>query len=216
MSNYFQLLPNFKYQNLLENSLKGDKIAVKNIFKRAKIRTDIFNNLVFFQNYSIVGDERPDQVADKFYDDPDLDWVILIANNVLNMQSEWPIPQLVYNNYLISKYGSEEKLFETHHFESQELTDSTGAVIFPEGLIIPENYEFEYFDSNIQQKKFHTNFGTPITNYVYEERLQDTRRSIFVLKSEYLNIVLDDIKDIFKYKKGSSEYISGTLKDTTI
>lgn len=216
MSNYFQLLPNFKYQNLLENSLKGDKIAVKNIFKRAKIRTDIFNNLVFFQNYSIVGDERPDQVADKFYDDPDLDWVILIANNVLNMQSEWPIPQLVYNNYLISKYGSEEKLFETHHFESQELTDSTGAVIFPEGLIIPENYEFEYFDSNIQQKKFHTNFGTPITNYVYEERLQDTRRSIFVLKSEYLNIVLDDVKDIFKYKKGSSEYISGTLKDTTI
>lgn len=216
MSNYFQLLPNFKYQNLLENSLKGDKIAVKNIFKRAKIRTDIFNNLVFFQNYSIVGDERPDQVADKFYDDPDLDWVILIANNVLNMQSEWPIPQLVYNNYIISKYGSEEKLFETHHFESQELTDSTGAVIFPEGLIIPENYEFEYFDSNIQQKKFHTNFGTPITNYVYEERLQDTRRSIFVLKSEYLNIVLDDIKDIFKYKKGSSEYISGTLKDTTI
>ena len=216
MANYFQRLPNFKYQNLLEDSLNGDKIAVKNIFRRAKIRNDIFNNLVFFDQYAIVGDERPDQVAFKFYDDPDLDWIILVSNNILNLQSEWPIPQHVYNEYLLTKYGSEEKLFENHHFESQELKDSTGAVVFPAGLNIPENYEFEYFDSNVQQKKFHTNFGTPITNFLYEDRLQEKRRLIYVLKADYLNIVLDDMKDIMTYKKGSSEYISGTLKDTTI
>mgnify|MGYP003129874029 CR=1 FL=1 len=71
-------------------------------------------------------------------------------------------------------------------------------------------------DSNVQQKKFHTNFGTPITNFLYEDRLQEKRRLIYVLKADYLNIVLDDMKDIMTYKKGSSEYISGTLKDTTI
>ena len=79
MASYFRQVPNFDYisRNPGEKYI-SEYIAVKNFFKRGKIRDDIFENLQFFEKYSIVGDERPDNVASKFYGDDTLDWIILI------------------------------------------------------------------------------------------------------------------------------------------
>ena len=80
---YFKKVPNFEYISRdSNNSPLSDYTEVKNLFKRAKIRDDIFQNLSYFEKYTIVGEERPDDVAYKFYDDPTLDWVILLANNI--------------------------------------------------------------------------------------------------------------------------------------
>ena len=66
MANYFKRLPNIKYQNLLELDSPGLKVDAKNIFRRAKLREDILSQTTFFEDYFIVGDERPDNVAEKF------------------------------------------------------------------------------------------------------------------------------------------------------
>ena len=106
---YFKKVPDFEYisRGLNRNSL-FDYTTVKNLFKRAKIREDIFKNATYFQKYSIVGDERPDQLADRFYNDPTLDWVVLLANNINNVYDEWPKSQYAFNEHLIQKYGSYE------------------------------------------------------------------------------------------------------------
>jgi len=52
----------------------------------------------------------------------------------------------------------------------------------------------------------------PVTNYEYEEKLNNDKRNIYLLKSTYLNIILDDMNDNMQYKKGSSQYVSETLK----
>ena len=67
---------------------EGDFSVVKNFFKRAKLRDDIFQDLAFFTKYIVIGDDRPDTVATKVYDDPTLDWVVLLSNNIVSIQSE--------------------------------------------------------------------------------------------------------------------------------
>ena len=51
-----------------------------------------------------------------------------------------------------------------------------------------------------------------MTNYQYEEKLENKKRDIFILKPEYISVILDDIDDIATYKKGSTEFVDETLK----
>jgi len=87
---YFRQVPNFDYvSRLAGNKNISDYIQVKNLFKRAKFRPDIEGNLSFFTNYTIIGDERPDNVAYKFYDDETLDWIIDFKTSDKIKPEEW-------------------------------------------------------------------------------------------------------------------------------
>ena len=132
---YFRQVPNLEYINRNKgNSSISDYINVKNLFKRGRIRPDIFGNLNFFTKYKIIGDDRPDNVAYEIYGDSTLDWVVLLANNILNIQSEWPLPQRSLDSVLINKYGTYEKLNALHHYETIEIKNSRDGVILPGGL----------------------------------------------------------------------------------
>ena len=213
MSSYFQQVPNFEYPNTTKDGKNiSDYSEVKNLFKRGKLREDIFGNLTFFTKYQIVGDERPDNVAHKRYDDETLDWLVLIANNIVNIQTEWPMTQYSYHEFLLDKYGSEEALSDIHHYETIKVENSSGATIVPEGLTVTQNYSVEHYDYSSNTLISATNITTAITNKVYEDRIQDAKRNIFLLKPDYINVVLNDMKSMMKYKKGGTQYVSPTLK----
>ena len=102
---YFQQVPDLLYPNRASGEKNiSNYTQVKNLFKRGKLREDIYSNLAFFTKYQIIGDERPDNVAEKIYEDPTLDWIILLANNINNVQTEWPLTENSYHNFLIDKY----------------------------------------------------------------------------------------------------------------
>ena len=213
MPSYFQQVPNFEYANATKDGKNiSDYSEVKNLFKRGKLRDDIFGDLTFFTKYQIVGDERPDNVAYKRYDDETLDWVVLLSNNILNIQTEWPMTQQTYYDFLIMKYGSEEKLNETHHHETIEVKNTSGAVIVRAGLTVKSDYSIDYYDFLTGTQVTATNITTAITNKVYENRIQNAKRNIFLLKPQYLNVIMNDMKDLLKYKKGGTQYVSPTLK----
>ena len=211
MSFYFRNIPNLEYINL-DDSTISEYSETKNLFKRGQIREDIFGNLAFFNKYQIIGDERPDNIAYKFYGDETLDWVVLLSNNILNVYDEWPLTQESFDSYLLEKYGSYERLYGTHHYETNEVRDSNNKLILKPGLVVNSNFYIEYFDPVLNQIVFNRNVKTLITNYVYEDRIQDSKRSIFLLKSDYIPLIKDDVKTRMKYKKGSDQYISPTLK----
>ena len=344
MPSYFRQVPDFEYVSRDPNQRQISEYAtVKNLFRRGKLREDIFGNLSYFTKYKIIGDERPDNVAYKVYNDETLDWVILLSNNILNIQTEWPLPQTIFDKVMLEKYGSYNELYnDIHHYETQEVRDSTGNLILPEGIIMPnewksgngfvnafkgtgiisrlvyfedtqeveitidlnlgediidlkqyleiditnavdeslngkfqikneveresvdidgdgendlfrikfridivgnaptsENgvelevtgnetieyyskdflsttnqYYYDYYDVNLEKeiRLAASNILTPITNYEYESQIEDAKRNIFVLKPRYLNIVFNDLEEIMKYKKGSTQYVSRTLK----
>jgi hypothetical protein len=213
MSNYFSQVPEFDYVSRLPGANIGDYIRVKNLFKKGKIREDIFQNLSFFEKYKIIGNDRPDNVAFEIYEDSKLDWVVLLSNNILNIQTEWPLPQTDFDRFVLDKYDDYDTLYNgIHHYETEEVKNSRGVTIVPAGLQVDSSYSVSYYDFFIEQQIATGNISIPITNYEYEEKVENDKRNIFLLKKDYVGIVLNDMEEIMEYKEGSSQYVSETLK----
>jgi len=212
MATYFRQVPNFAYINRTkEGKNLSDYTVTKNLFKRAKLRDDIFQNLTYFEKYQIVGDERPDNVAFKIYDDETLDWIVLLSNNILDIKTEWPMTQRTFDKYVIDKYNDYDTLYNgIKHWKTTEIKDSNGTVIVPAGLIVDQKFSMQYYDNG--EYKEARNFTVAVTNFDYEMELEDKKRNIYILKPGYLNIVFDDLKDIMEYKKGGNQYVNATLK----
>lgn len=211
---YFKYLPNFEYVSRdKERKNISDFTEVKNIFKRGKIREDILDNLAFFTKYQIVGDERPDNVAYKTYKDSNLDWVVLLSNNIVNVHSEWPVKQTVFDRIMLEKYGSYENLYNgIHHYETTEIRNTAGVVIMNAGLKVPEDFSITYFDPGRGEEMISDGVARPVTYYEWESKKENEKRNINLLKPKYLGLVLDDIERLMPYKKGSTQYVSRTLK----
>ena len=122
MSKYFSQLPDFEYVSRLPDARISDYIKVKNLFKKGTLRDDIFQDLTVFDKYQIVGDDRPDNVAFKFYGDSNLDWLVLTCNNIINVQTEWPLKQSDFDRFMLDKYGDYDTLYNgVHHYETVEV-----------------------------------------------------------------------------------------------
>ena len=212
MSNYFSQLPDFEYVSRLPDARISDYIPVKNLFMRGKLREDIFQDASVFTKYKIKGDDRPDNVAYEVYGDANLDWLVLTCNNILNVYNEWPMTQINFENYLLEKYGTYENINAAHHYETTVVKNTTGVVIVPAGLEVDSNYSITFYDDATEGMTTVNSPVTEITNYLYEQRLQDDRRNIFLLKRRFLNVVKDDLEEMMQYKKGSTQYKSETLK----
>ena len=212
MSNYFKKIPDFEYVSRLPDAKISDYIRVKNLFKKGYLKEDIFQDLTLFTKYKVQGNERPDNVAYKIYNDPSLDWIVLLSNNIINIQTEWPMQQYELDRYLLDKYESYEKLNEIHHYETIEIKNSTGVIMVEEGLTVDSDFSITYYDWMISSLETKSGITNPVTNYEYEMKKEDEKRNIFLLKSEYVHVVKDDLTSIMRYKKGSTQYVSGTLK----
>ena len=213
MASYFRQVPEFEYVNRSSDGKSiGDFTVVKNLFKRVKIREDILKNLAYFTRYQIEGDDRPDNVAFKVYGDETFDWVVLLSNNITNIQTEWTLTQQAFNDFLIKKYGSIEKTNGIHHYETRELKNDSGEIVVPKGLKVQKNFKTEYFDRKRDGYVIRVNEVDAISNYTYEVRKEESKRNIYLIKAEYLELILDDVDRLMPYRKGSTQYVSRTLK----
>ena len=212
---YFEELPNIAHPSLLPNRNKiEDRIIVKNIFKRSKLRSDIDQAITAFNYYYIEQGMRPDMVAKDLYDDPELDWVILTTNNIINVRDQWPLEQNDLYSYMLEKYGSEANIMKVHHHETKKIVDEYDRVIIPTGLEVDSNFSLEYLNYSGQKIIVSSNqVVSAITNYQYEVKLNDEKRKIRVLKPQFVSLFLTDHKNIMRYDR-SSDYISNRLKGT--
>ena len=212
MSSYFSEVPNFEYVSRLPDSKISDYITVKNFFKRGFLREDIFQNLTFFTKYQIQGNDRPDNVASQVYNDSTLDWLVLISNNIVNIQNEWPLSNIDFDELMLDKYGSYDTLFNgIHHYETIEVKDARDVKIVNAGLKVESDYSITFFDERANQMKTVTP-TIPVTNYQYEQKVNEDKRNIYLLQPRYVQVVRDDLEDLMTYREGSTQYMSETLK----
>tara|TARA_Y100000356_G_C11191244_1_gene252281 strand:+ start:201 stop:860 length:660 start_codon:yes stop_codon:yes gene_type:complete len=200
---YFRELPNISYVSLLPKQNRGDeRIEVKNLFKRAKLRTDIDQSITAFDFYQIQDNERPDILAQRIYDDPELDWVILVTNNITSIRNQWPLSNNDLYTYCLEKYGSDANMMATHHFETQETKDKHGRILLKGKLIVDENFSFTYTkDDNTSET---INPAQSVSNYTYEQRLNEDKRKIRVIRPSLLAAFITDFRHLMKYDKSSS------------
>ena len=210
--NYFQYIPDFDYVSRLPKAQSiSDYLRVKNLFKRTKIAQTVFNDLTYFTKYQIIADERPDNIAYKVYGDSNLDWMVMLANNITNLQNEWPLEEQSFYRFLINKYGSEAGIESVHHYESQKVIDSKEKVIVPKGLEVPSNYSVTFLDSGTKTEQIRTNITDAITNRQFEERVQDEKRNIFLIKPRFIGLIIEEMERVMEYPKGSTQYVSSRV-----
>ena len=202
MASYFSYFPDIEYvSRTTDRSSAEEYITVKNIFKRATIRNDFYNVATAFEDYMIIANERPDQVAEAVYGDPRYDWVVLTANNITNMREQWPLNAQDFQNYILEKYKTESALEEIHHYITEISIDSRKRIVVPEGLRVDSNFNSQYLDQSTRVEIDYggtlndiatvDNVGTvrdsngnivthdnilAVTNYEYEENLNDGKR----------------------------------------
>ena len=209
-NSYFRQLPDLDYPSLKNDRTSAyDYQVVKNIFKRAVLRDDVFDSVVAFTKYSVKGDERPDQIAYDFYNDSGLDWVVLTTNNIIHVRDEWPMGNQDFLTYLNAKYTAEQ-LTNIHHYETKLIRDSSGTLIQSEGLTVPSNHSITFLDNNVLRTE------SSITSFSFlqhETNLNDAKRNINILKQEYLNLFLEDFENIMEYKP-SKQFVTDSLKKT--
>ena len=177
---YFDRFP------LMAYDVAGDKNykLLPDILKRVKLRTGIRSGTFLFDDYDVKDGEKPEDVAYKWFGDPELHWIILMTNNITDRFYQWPLTQPQFQEYLEDKYGagSEDAV---HHYEKTTdsgRTSSNG----------PSDYSHKV--------ECNSDDGIPdiITNRQYEQRLQDKYRSIRLLDPQYLTTFVEEFENLIK------------------
>jgi len=210
MANYFKNIPNLDYPSLL-NDRQGssDTVRVKNLFRRVVVRDDYFTKFVNFTKYKIIGDDRPDITSEDVYGTPDLDWLIMAANNIIDIKNDWPMTEFDLNLYLNEKY-TPQQLVEIHHYETIEFRDFDNQLIIQGGLSVDENFTVQYLRGGQIRRV------SPIKSvsyFEYELNRNDEKRNINIIDKEFVPIVIKDFENIMKYGQ-SSQFVTTDLKKT--
>mgnify|MGYP001258639549 FL=1 len=199
---YFRELPNLRYPSFLPNKTSSlDFVEIKNVFRRVKLRDDLQNNFTVFDRYEIPMNARPDTVAESLYGTPNFDWVVLTVAGIINIRNEWPLSDRDLYNYSFDKYG--ESLNSTRFFETTEIRDTSNRMILPKGKVVDSNFTIP----KPGEPNATLNPVVGISNYEYETRLNDDKRNIFVLREEYLQEFISDMREIMTYNE-SSEFVN--------
>ena len=187
MPEYFSPFPKVKY-DIKKN---GKPLTLTNITVRFKLRQALASRNVVYYTYEVQDGDRPDVIADIYYKDSTLDWLVLLVNEVIDPLFEWPIDLHSLENYIQKKYGSlSAAKAEVHHYEQilnaqKKLFDGT---IVPERTIVVDETTYNTLSSSSRRL---------ISSYDYEVKLNDDRRVISLLDRVYVPDVLSAVKGIF-------------------
>ena len=231
---YFRHLPNIAYQSPLSHKNRSDDyIVIKNIFRRTKIFDFLSSNVSVFQKFVIGDGARPDTVAEDLYGDSSLDFVVILTAGITNINHQWPIQDHQVYDFALEKYGSEAEMTSIHHYETLEIVDDKGRLILPPELIVDGDFKISGTVNKYPSTKYTLksltgnrqlddkdefsvttdNIASPVTNLEFEYKENEKRREIDVLRNSYVNMFVEDMKDIVRYDKSSS-YITSNLAVT--
>ena len=158
---YFENFPLIPYDSVGNGNFK----VVTNLLKRVAVRSKVKTNTAYFDTYDVKEGETPEMLADKLYDDPELHWVILLLNDITDRYHQWPQNTNQFLAYANDKYSNVDA---THHYEISQVSGDTTIKI----------------DIGTDNTDYPT--ASVITNFEYEEGLQDKKRKIRLLDPAYV------------------------------
>jgi hypothetical protein len=196
MASLFTFHPKISY-DLHKNKLP---LRMTDLTAGFKIVRQLQSNYVVAYEYQIKDGDTPENVADRYYGDGSLDWILLLINNMIDPQWDWPLSNNQLNAFIRKKYGSVSNAMGTsgtavHHYEqilNWEKTSSAGS--FKPNVKVPERYlvvdltTFNTLDPTMKRI---------VDNFTYEDRLNEKKRSIKILEARYLSSVTQQIESVF-------------------
>lgn len=163
------------FENFPQVVIDNSGNTITNICLRVNFFQSIKNNASLFELLQINDGERPEDIATLAYDDPTLYWVILWANDITNTFTQWPLNSDELMDYVSQVYGA-ENIFAIHHYETIENSPLGIGVIVNQGHA----------------------FSQSVSNFDYEDGLNEAKRNIKVLDPAYINQVISAYAKIFQ------------------
>jgi hypothetical protein len=225
---YFTSFPYTLYS--LDNTTTVQVIT--DITNRITLSDEVKTNFALFDEYDVKDGETPELVADRFYNNPELHWIVLHYNEIIDPRFDWPLDTNNLNRYVAGKYTNVNAV---HHYEDASGNYTNGNVY------LISNADFTEFNVNdaitnitnsgtgyITQKNSSSNVrvtvttggfisgdrfkntsntsssanitstvvlsGTPVTNLIYEDTVNESKRRIKILKASYIDAIVSDFK----------------------
>ena len=175
---YFESFPKIFYDSVGQ----GNPKIVTNLLRRVAIRAKVKTNTMLYDTYDVKSGETPEIIADKLYQDPELQWIEMLVNNVTDRYHQSPKKEQQFNTFLNEKYDNPDGV---HHYEiSQESGDtSTKIEVYANEALYTGDTDFY-------------NSATIVTNREYEEREQDKKRQIRLLDPRYVDEFVDEFEGL--------------------
>ena len=155
----------------------GDFKLVTNLLTRVAIRSKVRSNTLLYDTYDVKEGETAEILADKLYGDAELHWVILFVNNVIDVYHQWPQNQNQFLAYINDKYSDVDA---THHYEISQTSGDTTIKV----------------DIGTDNTDYPT--ASIVTNYEYEEDLQDKKRKIKLLDPAYITTFVAEFEALME------------------
>jgi hypothetical protein len=104
MAKYFNYFPKVSYN--LKSATTSD--FVTNIVTRFTLQENLKNNTAAYYTYEIRDGDTPEIIASKIYDSPERHWIVLLMNNIIDPQYDWPLKYDELNRFIDNKYSAPE------------------------------------------------------------------------------------------------------------
>ena len=170
---YFANFPVIPYDSVGNGNFK----VVTNLLKRVAVRSKVKTNVSLFDTYDVKEGESPEIIADKLYGDVNLHWVILLLNDITDRYHQWPKN---YNQFLAYVNDKYDNVDATHHYEISQVSGDTTIKI----------------DIGTDNTDYPT--ASIVTNYEYEEDLQDKKRKIKLIDPSYISAFVAEYEKLMK------------------
>ena len=170
---YFDMFPNIYY------SAKGDgKFTImKDLLARVKLIANVKDNILGFDYYDIKDGETPEMIAHKYYGDVNLHWTILVVNDVIDYYEDWPMSVQRFEQFVKDKYDNPQGI---HHYEISQTSGDTTVKI----------------DVGMNTTEYPS--ATAISNYQYEDSLQEKKRQIRLIGTRYIDSFVKEFESKMK------------------
>ncbi len=103
MSNQF-----FAKFPLVEYEMGGQTFVLKNLASRAVIKDSVGSDPFAYQPYEFIDGERADQLAERYYGDEYLSWLVYLSGDVVDPYHDLPITDSEMNAIVESEHGTVE------------------------------------------------------------------------------------------------------------
>lgn len=173
---YFQMFPDTLY----DAKGNGNYTVMKDIMTRVKLVASKKENILNFDYYNVQDGETPEMIAHKYYGDVNLHWTILVANDIVDYYNDWPMSVQKFEKFVFDKYDNPQAI---HHYEISQTSGETTTTI----------------DVGMNTTDYPS--ATAISNYTYEDRLQEQKRQIRLISPDFISQFVSEFE-----KKLSEKY----------
>ena len=177
----FERMPNVVY-NYTDQLLDPKVYTAKNLWRRNDIRDEYLSNVVLLDQFFVKPGDTPESISFNYYNRVDYGWTIMIVNDITNYHEDWPRTAQALKEYVFSKYDNPDAVMM---YETTEVVDALQRKIVEAGKRVPSNFQVTYFDGTASAGVT-VNPVQPVTYYQFEERLNNKKEQIQLIKPTYI------------------------------